>query len=169
MRLFIIPVLFIWSLTFQFSFGQNPDGFGEMAVEMADKSVPLIKARQAIKLESKGKKIVYLDAREQAEYDMSHIKDAVHIGYNKFDKNTLVRYDKDAVYVVYCSVGYRSGQIGKKMMKLGFKNVFNLYGGLFDWANNGNPIYKKDKQVKKVHPYDNKWGKWLRKELWGSI
>ena len=85
--------------------------------------------------------------------------------YDNFKIKSVSKLDKNATIVVYCSVGYRSGKIGKKLREAGFTSVFNLYGGLFDWANNGNPIYSKKGVVKKVHPYNAKWGKWLKPEL----
>lgn len=148
---------------------QNPKGFREMAIDMADKNVPIITYQKVKKVESKGKEIIYLDAREYEEYKISHIKGAVHVGYDDLKELTIKKMDRDAIYVVYCSVGYRSGKVGKKMMNWGFKSVFNLYGGIFDWANNNNPIVKGENKTIKVHPYNNKWGKWLRKELWEGI
>ena len=144
---------------------QNPEGFDKMAKKMADKTVPIIKSPQVVKLQKKGKAVIFLDARELAEYKVSHIKDAIHIGYDNFKIKSVSKLDKNATIVVYCSVGYRSGKIGKKLREAGFTSVFNLYGGLFDWANNGNPIYSKKGVVKKVHPYNAKWGKWLKPEL----
>lgn len=144
---------------------QNPEGFDKMAKKMADKTVPIIKSTQVVKLQEKGKKIIFLDARELAEYKVSHIKNAKHIGYDNFDMKTIASIDKNAIIVVYCSVGYRSGKIGKKLRNAGFTSVFNLYGGLFDWANNGNPVYSGSGKVTKVHPYNGNWGKWLKPEL----
>ena len=36
---------------------QNPEGFKTMAKKMADKTVPIIKSAQVVKLQAKGKKI----------------------------------------------------------------------------------------------------------------
>jgi fumarate hydratase class II len=48
--------------------------------------------------------------------------------------------------------------------KAGFKKVMNLQGGIFDWVNNGYPVYDNDgNETKKVHAYDKSWGKWLTK------
>lgn len=144
---------------------QNPEGFDKMAKKMADKTVPIIKSTQVVKLQEKGKKIIFLDARELAEYKVSHIKNAKHIGYDNFDMKAVANLDKNTIIIVYCSVGYRSGKIGKKLRNAGFTSVFNLYGGLFDWANNGNPVYSSSGKTTKVHPYNGNWGKWLKPEL----
>lgn len=150
-------------------FAQNPEGFKDMAIKMADKSVPVIYLHQIDEIQKKGKKIVFLDARELDEYEVSHVKGAVHVGYDDFKEASVKKMDKNAVYVVYCSVGYRSGKIGKKMQKMGFKHVFNLYGGIFNWANNDRPLEKNGGNTDKAHPYNKKWGKWLREELWEGI
>jgi|TARA_B110000908_G_scaffold22340_1_gene25300 rhodanese-related sulfurtransferase len=158
--------LFI-SLSFS-SLAQNPKGFDKMAKNMADKTVPIIKSSQVVKLQKKTKKIVFLDAREIKEYKMSHIKNSIHIGYDNFDEKSVKKVDKNATVVVYCSVGYRSGKIGKQLREMGYTSVFNLYGGLFDWANNGNKIYNSSGEIEIVHPYNKKWGKWLKLELRGE-
>jgi len=158
-------VIFIMSLISSSIFSQNPAGFDKMAREMADKTVPLITYKQVNKLIKEKKVIVYLDAREIKEFKVSHIKNAKRVGYNNFDLKSINGISKNTIIVVYCSVGYRSGVIGKKLRENGFTSVFNLYGGLFAWANNGNPIVSESKNVKKVHPYNSKWGKWLKTEL----
>jgi rhodanese-related sulfurtransferase len=160
--------LFLLFLLPFYSFTQNPEGFDKMAKSMAAKSVPVIKSNQILKLQQKSKEIIFLDAREIKEYEMSHIKNSIHIGYNDFHKKSVVNIDKNATVVVYCSVGYRSGKIGKQLRELGYTNVFNLYGGLFDWANNGNKIYNNSGEIEIVHPYNKKWGKWLKPELRGE-
>ncbi|HCQ29365.1 MAG TPA: rhodanese-like domain-containing protein, partial [Flavobacteriales bacterium] len=46
----------------------------------------------------------------------------------------------------------------------GYKNVFNLYGGIFDWKNKGfRVVDNQGKETEKVHPYNEKWGVWLTK------
>ena len=142
---------------------QDYQSFDEMALEMSKGTAPEITATTLN--EADFSPVIFLDAREKAEYDVSHIKGALFVGYNNFELSNLPNLEKFTTIVVYCSVGYRSGVIGKKLRKLGFTSVFNLYGGLFDWVNNGNPVYSKSKKVTKVHPYNSKWGKWLNTEF----
>ena len=44
-------------------------------------------------------------------------------------------------------------------------NVYNLYGGLFEWVNKGGDIYKKGQTTQKVHAYSKKWGRYLTKGI----
>ncbi len=103
-----------------------------------------------------------LDARERKEYDVSHLPKAVFIGYNNFEKKALDSIPKDKPIVVYCSIGYRSEKIGEKLQKLGFTKVYNLYGSIFEWLNEGNQVVDNQGIVtKKVHTFNKDWSKWV--------
>lgn len=110
---------------------------------------------------------ILLDARELKEYQVSHIKDAIYVGYNDFDKNkTLEKLPKDKTkkIVVYCSLSIRSETIAHKLMQTGYTNVFNLYGGIFEWKNNNFTVVDSlGKPTNKVHTFNKKWSKWLKK------
>lgn len=105
-----------------------------------------------------------LDAREKEEFEVSHIKNATWVGYDDFRIERIQNLDKQKPTLVYCSVGYRSEKITEKLMEVGFAQVYNLYGGIFEWANAGKPVYQNTKQVKQVHAYDKVWGVWLNTE-----
>ena len=104
---------------------------------------------------------VFLDARELEEYAVSHIVNAVHVGYDNFEMSSVSQIDRSATVVVYCSVGYRSEKIGEQLLEAGFQNVYNLYGGIFLWVNEGHPVVDESGATEKVHPYSDSWGKWL--------
>lgn len=108
-----------------------------------------------------------LDARPTKEYAVSHISEAVQVGYKSFDLETVeANYDVNDTIVVYCSVGYRSGKIAEQLQKAGYRNVYNLKGGLFGWANEQRPLVSGDQEATdKVHGYNKKWSKWLREEV----
>lgn len=67
--------------------------------------------------------------------------------------------------VVYCSVGYRSSRLARQLRTRGVKNVFNLEGSLFKWANEGRPVYRGSERVQEVHPFDEDWGELLDESL----
>ncbi len=108
--------------------------------------------------------VVLLDAREWNEYTVSHLKNATYVGYDQFEIDALKSLNKKQKIVVYCSVGYRSEKISEKLVHAGFTNVSNLYGGIFEWVNQGNPVVDdKEKVTEKVHAYSKTWGVWLNK------
>jgi rhodanese-related sulfurtransferase len=107
---------------------------------------------------------VFLDAREKPEFDVSHIKGARYVGYDDFDISRVQGLKQSQPIIVYCSVGYRSEQITEKLRDYGFTDVSNLYGGIFEWVNEGYKVYDNTgKQTNKVHAYDKTWGVWLKK------
>ena len=103
-----------------------------------------------------------LDVRTQAEYDVSHLQNAVRVEPDA--SASVVPPPKDRPIVTYCSVGYRSGAFAEKLRAAGFSNVVNLEGSIFAWANEGRPVFRDGVQVEKVHPYNWTWGLLLRKE-----
>ncbi len=111
-------------------------------------------------------KPVLLDSRALNEYKTSHLQDAKFAGSEKEVLKATGDLNRGHPIVVYCSVGYRSSKLAVNLQELGFKNVYNLEGSIFQWANEGRPVYSKGVQVKRVHPFNHKWGKLLKKELW---
>lgn len=107
--------------------------------------------------------VIILDAREPKEFKVSHIENAVFIGYDNFNESILRNIDKNKKVVVYCSVGIRSENIADKIINAGFKDVHNLYGGIFEWKNEEFPVFDiTGEETEKVHVYSQRWGKWLK-------
>lgn len=107
---------------------------------------------------------MFLDAREQKEYNVSHLPSTRFVGYDSFSITSLNDIPTDKPLVVYCSIGKRSEDITRKLKKAGFTNVHNLYGGIFEWVNQGNQVYDlQNKQTEKVHAYGKLWGRFLDK------
>ncbi|GGD80447.1 rhodanese-like domain-containing protein [Maribacter cobaltidurans] len=109
---------------------------------------------------------ILLDARELEEFEVSHLKDAIWVGDKAFDpekiKATIT--DLDAPIVVYCSIGVRSEDVGEKLMDMGYTNVKNLYGGIFEWKNKDGTLYNpQGMETDSVHAYSRLWGRLLKK------
>ncbi len=106
---------------------------------------------------------VTLDAREKEEYQVSHIEDALFVGYDSFSVERIKTLPKETPIVVYCSIGYRSEKIAEQLIKDGFLNVSNLYGGIFEWVNQEHSVVDSLGPTNFIHAYDLKWGVWLNK------
>jgi len=107
---------------------------------------------------------LFLDAREQKEYNVSHLANSRFIGYSEFNTAAMKGIEKDKPLIIYCSIGKRSEDITRKLKKLGYTNVRNLYGGIFEWVNSGNTVYDlHNKPTDKVHAYGKFWGRFLDK------
>ncbi len=136
---------------------QNPE-FDKKVANMLSFSVKTISPNDL----NRQSNVLVLDARERSEYDVSHLPNAVFIGYNSFEKKALDTIQKDRTIVVYCSIGYRSEKIGEKLKKMGYTKVFNLYGSIFEWLNQGYLVVDKNGQpTNKVHTYNKAWSRWV--------
>ncbi len=127
------------------------------------KSVPYISVQELAMPKTNA---IILDAREIKEYDVSHLKNAIYIGYDFFELDSIQQkiLSKNSQIVVYCSLGIRSEDIAEKLKKAGYTNVYNLYGGIFEWKNNDFPVYDSEKkETENVHAYNETWSKWLLK------
>ncbi len=51
----------------------------------------------------------------------------------------------------------------KKLVRLNFEKVFNLYGGIFDWVNQGNLVENARGKTDSIHGYDEKFASWIEK------
>jgi rhodanese-related sulfurtransferase len=109
-----------------------------------------------------------LDAREPAEYAVSHLPGAQHVPPDA-DADALAALlagvDRERPVVVYCSVGYRSARVAQRLRGAGFSDVRNLEGSIFRWANEGRPLARDSSAASTVHPFDAAWGRLLRADL----
>lgn len=84
-----------------------------------------------------------LDVRTDAEFASGHLKGATQIDFYRDDFNeAIAALDKNQPVFVYCRSGNRSGKAAKQMKALGFKEVYNLEGGIGAWARRNQPISK---------------------------
>lgn len=106
-----------------------------------------------------------LDVRAAAEFEISHLAGAQRAADMEAALHVLEGVDTDAAIVAYCSVGYRSSQLVERLRAVGFSNVSNLDGSIFQWANEGRTVYRNDAPVRLVHPFDEDWSRLLRPSL----
>ena len=87
--------------------------------------------------------VVTLDVRTPGEFAEGYIEGARLIDFQSGNfENEIATLDKNATYAVYCRSGNRSGQAVKAMKDAGFSNVFNMNGGVIEWANAGLPLVR---------------------------
>ena len=109
--------------------------------------------------------VALLDARSREEFDVSRIPGARFVGYDEFTPQAVRDIPLDATIVVYCSVGHRSEKIGRRLRDLGYRNVYNLYGSIFEWVNRGYEVVdSQENPVQRVHTYDREWSQWVTNE-----
>lgn len=126
-------------------------------------SIPYISVEE-LKMQVENGKVLILDSREKEEFEVSHLKNALFVGYNNFEIENITPSitEKERLIVVYCSLGIRSENISEKMKTAGYTNVKNLYGGIFEWKNKGYPVFDiYGKETQNVHAFSKQWSKYL--------
>lgn len=73
-----------------------------------------------------------LDVRQPKEYENSHIAGAKLIPVGELDRR-LDELDPDKPAIVYCAIGGRSRIAAQMLSGKGFKEVYNLSGGIRAW------------------------------------
>lgn len=110
-------------------------------------------------------KPLLLDIRTEPEYRVSHLPGAQLIAPGTQDLTFLDPLVPDQPIVTYCSVGYRSSMMTEQLQEAGYTNVTNLEGSIFQWANEGHPVFRDGQIIQQVHPYNQLWGCLLNQEL----
>lgn len=80
-----------------------------------------------------------LDVRTPGEYRQARLQGAHLIPIDQFVKR-LAEVPSERPVLVYCAVGSRSAQVVNYLARQGYPEIYNLYGGLFAWAQQGLPV-----------------------------
>lgn len=81
-----------------------------------------------------GNKVTVIDVRTPQEYQDGHIKNAQNINVQSADfKAKMGNFDKDKPIYIYCRSGARSAKAGKILEDMGFKEIYDLKGGILSW------------------------------------
>jgi rhodanese-related sulfurtransferase len=110
---------------------------------------------------------VLIDAREPEEYRVSHIRGSRNVPFKWAKKHPewIDQIPEGKPVILYCSVGYRSGVLAKQLMDSGRGEVFNLYGGIFHWFNQGNPVYQDGEEVNRIHPFNDEFSGYITRPM----
>ena len=77
--------------------------------------------------------VLILDVRTQAEFNNTHIENAVLLPHTEIRENAEgIIGEKDRVVLVYCRVGRRSEIASRELVELGFYKVYD-FGGIMQW------------------------------------
>lgn len=84
-----------------------------------------------------------IDVRTPEEFNNEHLANALNynINDNSFESR-IGKLDTNLPVYVYCLAGSRSARAAETMLALGFKNIYNLSGGIGAWHAAGLPLEK---------------------------
>ena len=107
---------------------------------------PQIKELSVTQVQQKfaaGEKFIFIDVREDNEWDAGRIPTSIHIGRGVLERDIAVNMaDKSAEIVLYCGGGFRSALAAYNLQKMGYRNVSSMDGGIREWKERSLPIQK---------------------------
>jgi thioredoxin 1 len=84
---------------------------------------------------------IILDVRTPEEFAGGSIANAVNMDFRSINFTSgMNKLDKNKTYFVYCLSGGRSGEAANLMRNSGFKEVYDMKGGLKAWLGNKFPV-----------------------------
>ena len=105
----------------------------DTAEDMTDKAAyQKISAEEAYEMMA-SQEVVVVDVRTREEYDGGHIPNAILVPNESIgDDMPEALPDKEATLLIYCRSGRRSKEASEKLLKLGYKSIYE-FGGIIDW------------------------------------
>lgn len=120
----------------------NP-GF-ETLCELARQHVKEITVQEVKSLMDKGQLPLFIDVREDKEWQENHLPLAKHLGRGIIERDIETNVpDKSTPIILYCGGGYRSILAAESLQKMGYKNVISMDGGFRGWKEAGYPLVKE--------------------------
>ena len=98
-----------------------------------------VSPEEAYSMVVKHDSLYLLDVLTPGEFQQARLEGAKLIPIGQL-LNRLPEVPKDRPILVYCAVGSRSAQVVNYLARQGYPEVYNLYGGIYSWAQNGYPI-----------------------------
>ena len=74
--------------------------------------------------------VIVLDVRSKQEYNEGHVSGSINIPIYDLEKNAVQKLEKESIIIIYCSAGIRSKRGIQILKKLGYKNLYNIEGGI---------------------------------------
>jgi rhodanese-related sulfurtransferase len=109
-------------------------------VQDAKKRVKETNVRDVKRRIDAGEKFVLVDVREDNEWAMGHLPNAIHLGKGVIERDVEQRVpDSAAKLILYCGGGFRSALVADNLQKMGYTNVESMDGGWKGWIDAGLP------------------------------
>ena len=103
-----------------------------------------------------------MDARSEEEFAVSHLSGARRMDPESTASAALSALDPERPIVIYCAAGYRGATLARRIQNAGRRDVWNLAGGIFAWANANLPVERDGQPTQRVHPYSRIFSRLLK-------
>ncbi len=111
---------------------------GNTPIDLSKDSAPSISPEELNRWIEEGKKMIILDTRNDYEYEAGKFKNSTHLGTKHFrdfedDLKKVPEDWKNTPIITFCTGGIRCEKAAPLMLKKGFKEVYQLDGGILNY------------------------------------
>ncbi len=107
------------------------------------KEISVQQAYEKIMNDNENPNLVLIDVRTPQEYEQVRLQNSILINYRDPNfKMEINKLDKNKTYIVHCRSGKRSGKACDIMQEMGFKEVYNVAGGILQWQEADLPVVR---------------------------
>ena len=107
------------------------------------KEISVQQAYEKIMNHNENPNLVVIDVRTPQEYEQVRLQNSILINYRDPNfKMEISKLDKNKTYIVHCRSGKRSGKACEIMQEMGFKEVYNVAGGILQWQEADLPVVR---------------------------
>ena len=110
--------------------GKNPSPKFLATVEQSRKVINECDIEQFSVMLNDGAQLIVIDVREQHEFDAGCFEGALHLSKGvierDIEKHPISEEDR---IVLYCGGGFRSALAAESLARMGYANVYSLWGG----------------------------------------
>jgi thiosulfate sulfurtransferase len=94
-----------------------------------------------MELKSRQQQLLVIDVRGWLEYVMGHVPGAQRLSRDRI----LKTISKDQPIAITCLSGHRSAIVAQALVTQGYRQVYNLQGGLLAWQSAGYSVQRGDR------------------------
>ena len=108
--------------------------------ETATEIITVISPQEVYDAVYNSEKVQLIDVRTQDEFSEGHISSSQNVCVTDDDfKEKAAKLNKDQPVYVYCKSGGRSARAAKILKDMGFKEIYDMQGGITNWESKGLP------------------------------
>ena len=147
------------------------DGITDAGFDMANRG-RYVNAEQFNQLTSDPDTVV-IDMRNHYEFEVGHFENAIEVPSDTFREQLpmtveMMEADKDKNIIMYCTGGIRCEKASAYMKYRGYKNVYQLDGGIIEYARQAEEKGLPNKFIGKNFVFDERLGERISEDIIAS-
>jgi rhodanese-related sulfurtransferase len=116
------------------------DKSGGELINEAKRRIREVSVADVRAMQARGEPAVYLDVREQNEWNLGHLPQATFLPRGVLETSIEQRVPRDTPVIIYCARGNRSALAADTLQVMGYRDVASMAGGFGAWVAAGGDV-----------------------------